>query len=72
MAWATLVAFSFSRMFRWWLSTVFIAIIRRSQEEWVCHPRGCEVVEVRFHDESLVGYLERSPLGQRLMLPRLP
>ena len=47
----------------------FIAVIQRSQEEWVCHPRGCEVVEVRFHYATLLGHLERSGLGQRLDLP---
>ena len=47
----------------------FIAVIQRSQEEWVCHPRGCEVVEVRFHYATLLGHLERSGLGQRLDVP---
>ena len=43
-----------------------------SSLEWVCHPDGCELVEIRFHYEALVGVLRRSPIGDKIQLPRLP
>ena len=43
-----------------------------SWQEWVCHPDGCELVEFRFRYEALVGVLRRSPIGDRIHLPRLP
>lgn len=50
----------------------FIPVLRRSVQEWVCHPDGCELVEIRFHYEALVGVLQESPNGYRMQLPRLP
>ena len=39
------------------------------QEEWVFHPRGCEVVEVDFHYRTLVKLLQKSPLAERMEIP---
>ena len=38
-------------------------------EEWVFHPRGCEVVEVDFHYWTLVELLQKSPLAERMEIP---
>ena len=38
-------------------------------DEVVCHPHGCEVVEVRFHDQALVKFLQKSPLAERMEIP---
>ena len=50
----------------------FIPVLRRSVQEWVCHPDGCELVEIRFHYEALVGVLRDSPNGYSMQLPQLP
>ena len=35
-----------------------IVVLDKSVEEWIVHPDGCEIVEIRFHYEMLRTYLE--------------
>ena len=49
-----------------------IVVLNRSVEEWVVHPDGCEIVEIRFHYELLRTYLEQTPLAARMLMPRMP
>ena len=49
-----------------------IVVLKRPVEEWVVHPQGCEIVEVRFHYEMLRAYLEQTPLAARMLMPRMP
>ena len=49
-----------------------IVVLKRPVEEWVVHPQGCEIVEVRFHYEMLRAYLEQTPLAARMLMPRVP
>ena len=48
-----------------------IAMLNRSVEEWVVHPDGCDIVEIRFHYELLRTYLEQTPLAARMLMPRM-
>ena len=49
-----------------------IVVLDRSVEEWIVHPDGCEIVEIRFHYEMLRTYLEQTPLASRMLMPRMP
>lgn len=48
-----------------------IAVIERSVQEWVCHPRACEVVEICFHYAALRAHLQQTPLAAVMELPAL-
>ena len=48
-----------------------IVVLDKSVEEWIVHPDGCEIVEIRFHTEMLRTYLEQTPLASRMLMPRM-
>ena len=39
------------------------------RDEFICHPNGCEVTTVRFHYQSLIEFLQRSPLAEGMEIP---
>ena len=49
-----------------------LVVLKRSVEEWVVHPGGCGIAEIRFHYELLRAYLEQTPLAARMLMPRMP
>ena len=46
-----------------------IAVLERSVQEWICHPKGCQVLRMYFHYAALRAFLGQSPLAQRMQIP---